>query len=89
MNVDTNYNWLIPYRSADGKTVTASLYTDRTRQPVQGCTQIGVDCFPIRYEAVPVGAFSKTADTTGATPGIREYDVSSPVTGKSLIRFPN
>lgn len=88
MPIYSTASFLDPYASADGKTVTASLWTDRNRQIVQ-CTAIAIDCFPIRYEAMPRGAFNKSQDTTGPNAGFREFDEFSPVTGKSLIRFPN
>lgn len=72
-------------RSADGKSVSFRGYTDRTRNFVSGCTQIGVDCFPISYEAVPYG--DMTFHEVG--PITREFDVPSPINGRSLIRFPN
>ncbi len=82
--ISSRYDSLASGRSADGTTVTFRGYTDRNRQIVQGCTSIGVDCFPISYEAVPFGEYERH-DLSPLT----DFDVLSPSTGKSLIRFPN
>jgi hypothetical protein len=89
MNVITTYSYLNPYRDASGK-VTFSGYTNRARQLAPGCTAIGSDCFPVKYEAVPNGSFMKTAERNSAGQILppKEFDVFGP-NGKSMIRFPN
>ncbi len=65
--------------------------TDRYGKIVSGCTAAGLDCVPLQLTNVKVGSynFRSGATTEGGAFPIREYDVKSPVTGRSLIQYPN
>lgn len=74
----------------DGKTdgrVTFHGLSDRAGRVVPACAPLGSDCVPLNIDDMKVGYYQFRADDNGI-PGT-DYDVVSPVTGKSLITFPN
>lgn len=70
--------------------IRTKVYTDRSGKVVGGCGSPSVDCVPLSVEGFPPIDARLSANTGPAVfKEVREYDVASPVTGKSLIRFPN
>lgn len=70
--------------------ITFSGYTNRAGAIVQGCTVPGMDCVALKIEGAARQNYWWNANQPGAPFGeVREYDVVSPATQKSLIRFPN
>jgi hypothetical protein len=67
--------------------ITLAGFTDRWGNLVQGCTTHGADCIPLIVSNMKPGQYQFRNDASGI--GTRDYDVVSPVTGKSLILFPN
>lgn len=69
--------------------LTFQQYTNRAGVPAQGCASPAVDCVPFRAEHVPAVLTFWNGLHQGIEWRTTDYDVQSPVTGKSLIRFPN
>lgn len=71
--------------------VPPGAYTTRHGHLTQGCTGIGLDCVPFRKENMPLGVLLqfRWEQQFPDPAGEREYDVMSPVTGNSLITYPN
>lgn len=61
-------------------------FTDRYGNLVSSCSPIGPDCIPLDID-LKVGTYQFRMDGFGVHK--REYDVRSPITGKSLIQSPN
>lgn len=80
------------YVNANGF-MTASLYTNRAGDPVTGCSAPGIDCVPLQITNAHATAYAWNSgtqnDAVPMTLLYPDWDVLSPVTGKSLIRFPN
>jgi hypothetical protein len=64
-------------------------YTDRHGAVVQGCTAVGLDCVPFQTVGMRAGASQFRGEDGQAQLPAREYDVASPVTGNSLLKYPN
>jgi hypothetical protein len=62
-------------------------FTDRYGSIVPSCSPVGPDCVPLKLVNMKVGSYQFRADVAGLK--TRDFDVKSPVTGKSLIQFPN
>ncbi|HZR97847.1 MAG TPA: hypothetical protein VFE37_04020, partial [Chloroflexota bacterium] len=77
----------VPLDLAVNGRVTYSGFTDRWGNLVPGCTAVGPDCIPLIINNMKPGEYQFRNDAMGL--GQRDYDVKSPVTGKSLIQFPN
>jgi hypothetical protein len=77
-----NLQWI--YRSDANRLINFTGYTDRHGNVVAtGCTAPATDCVPLKIENARAVAYR-------SDPGVvKEYDVASPATGNSLIRYPN
>ena len=76
------------FLGAPGATVNFNGYTNRAGVHVpSGCTAPGVDCVPFVVEGASYAEYQYSAGLQG-TPEI-DYDIPSPVNGKSLVRYPN
>jgi hypothetical protein len=73
--------------------VTASGFTDRFGNVVQGCATMGPDCVPFQLINVPVGLEgfrdAEYSQATGSPSQVKNYDVINPKTGNSLTLWPN
>jgi len=87
MSADISYSWLKAAADASGL-VRFRGYTDRTGNQVSGCSVASVDCVPLSVEGVRPFQYLFNSGRQQLTNNT-EYDVASPATGKSLIRFPN
>jgi hypothetical protein len=72
-----------------GDAVNHQGYTDRHGWIVTGCTTPGLDCVPFSVSGMRAGVEHQFRSDVHALLCCREYDVMSPVTGKSLIVYPN
>jgi hypothetical protein len=72
-----------------GDAVNHQGYTDRHGWIVTGCTAPGLDCVPFSVSGMRAGVEHQFRSDQHALLCCREYDVLSPVTGKSLIVYPN
>jgi hypothetical protein len=88
MAVVTLHSWLNPYKDASGR-ITARLYLNRHGDPVTGCTAPGLDCVPVVVDGAPAARYLMNANTNPAVFRHADHDVLSPVTGNSLITYPN
>jgi hypothetical protein len=64
-------------------------FTDRYGTIVTNCTAISLDCVPFVYSNMPSGESQFRGEDRQERLPVRDYDVVSPVTGKSLIKYPN
>lgn len=87
MLVDLRMSWLQPYADANG-VIRVNAYTDRDGNPVSDCSSPGVDCVPFMIDGAARASYWYNAAHAGLTT-MTEHDVLSPITGRSLIRFPN
>jgi len=72
--------------ASDGR-ASGRVYQTRHGTPASGCTTVGLDCVPFVLEGVPAGSYQLlNNDPLFLHP---EWDVLSPVTGNSLIAYPN
>lgn len=73
-----------------GSPITFNGHTNSGGVIVTGCTAIGPECVPLKVEAAPRTQYTWNAGVQGPESlEQQEFDVVSPSTGKSLIRFPN
>lgn len=82
--------FLIPFANAQ-RIVNYSGYTDPLAAP-SSCTAPGPICVPLQIEGVYSNSLYYLSAAISQVPPITtmvEHDVKSPVTGRSLIRFPN
>lgn len=86
MAIVLNYPWMAQYTS-NGR-ITFDGYTDRLGNQSTTCTAPGMDCPRLKIENAPAVVTYWNMSTQGDVTA-PEYDVDSPVTGKSLIVFPN
>ena len=85
MAADFRAPWLRPF-TTDG-VVNFTGFLDRHGDPVTGCTSADVDCVPTVIEGGSVAQYQLHGPKQQLAR--TEHDVASPVTGRSLIRFPN
>jgi hypothetical protein len=69
--------------------ITGRLYENRHGDVVAGCSAVGLDCIPFAVEHAPLGAVSLHAPEDPTDWSFPSYDVASPITGNSLVTFPN
>lgn len=69
--------------------LTGAWFTDRYGRIASGCTAAGLDCVPLIASNVKQGNYQLNGDSPPGFSLIRDNDVKSPVTGNSLITFPN
>jgi hypothetical protein len=69
--------------------LTGRVYEDRHGKPARSCTTVALDCIPFTVEHAPLGTVSLHAPEDRADWYFPSYDVASPVTGGSLVMFPN
>lgn len=62
-------------------------FADRFGRVVPTCAPLGPDCVPMKLHNLKVGVYQWRTDAARLPQ--REYDITSPATGKSLIVFPN
>lgn len=67
--------------------ITVNTFVDRGGHRVADCSPLGPDCVPLKVNHWKAGPYQYRGDEHGII--WRDYDVRSPVTGKSLIRWPN
>ena len=90
-SINTLYSYLAPFKNAAGL-VNVKGYEDRHGNYLingGGCTQPSVDCVPFSIENAPAAIFQMNRNTNRAVFDHGDHDVISPVTGKSLIVYPN
>lgn len=85
--INTTFSWLTPFIQ-NGK-ITYSGYANRHGSNVTGCTTSSLDCVPVKVEGAPPAIFSAHPATSKTAFYDTDHDVDSPVTGKSLIQYPN
>lgn len=82
--IDGGSGYIRPWADASGF-ISRNAYTTAAGVPSTTCTAPGLACVPLQLQSIPI----KTTQYTGLIVPMREFEVLSPVTGKSLIRFPN
>jgi hypothetical protein len=88
LSVDLRSSDFAPY--VVGGIANVRTYTDHLGKLVSGCTTVSLDCVPLVIEGVRQYGYQWSANVNKAGAAVdRDYDVMSPVTGTSLIRFPN
>lgn len=85
--INTTFSWLTPFNQ-NGK-INYSGYANRHGANVTGCTISSLDCVPVKVEGAPQAIFSAHPATDPTAFYDTDHDVVSPVTGKSLIVYPN
>jgi hypothetical protein len=60
-------------------------FVDRYGKVVPNCSPVGLDCIPVKYQNLKVGAYEFRADTNGLAQ--RSYEMR--FNGQQLIEFPN
>lgn len=99
LNAATNYDWLAPFKDAMGL-VSFRGYEDRHGLNRTTCQAAGLDCVPFIVEHAPAAIYTAHMFAWPQPPGYgyppddtlngtRSWDVLSPVTGNSLVTFPN
>lgn len=84
----TDFDWLRPYIGADGR-INARLWQNRHGQVTTSCTVAAVDCVPFIVEGALPGQYMMNRNTNVPAFTHPDHDVASPVTGNSLITYPN
>jgi hypothetical protein len=88
LSASTQWDWLRPYTDASGR-ITFRGYEGRHGELATGCTAPGLDCVPFIVDGAPAGTFILAAGLCPQECEFGDHDVLSPITGNSLIRYPN
>ncbi len=86
--VDLRSTFYNTYKDASGR-INYKGYVNRHGAVVTGCTAVSLDCIPFSVEGALGQLYSAHPSTSATAFYDTDHDVMSPVTGKSLIVYPN
>lgn len=88
MGVQVNKSMFDPF-TTNGRVTMRGFMDVHGDALTPSCTAPSATCAPLVMEAVPYARYQFNAGTQAAPNYLHDYDVLSPSTGKSLIKFPN